>query len=216
MWTGAWQMTYEELMEAYGPELRRIARGLTYVCDIDPALSREDLEQEALLVLLTCRERFEAAAEIGDLGGYLHNAIVHRAWKIAGYKEARRGFASPNAYALSLDQPMQDSESGDLTIMDTLAAESPDPADVAQARDTRRRIAHALKQLPDAQRAVILLKYYGGLIPERIARILGTGADCVRELEGVALRTLAKDEQMRQLWDFTTRRRRARRKLYYT
>ena len=209
-------MTYEAMMDKYGPEMRRIARSLTYVCEIDPALSREDLEQEAMLLLLSYRERFEAAADSGDLGGYLHNAVMYRAWEVAGYKEARKGFASPNAYALSLDQPVQDSESGDLTIMDTLAAESPDPADVAQARDTRRRIMHALKQLPDAQRAVILMRYYGGLSPERIARILGTSADCVSELEGVALRTLAQDEQMRQLWDFTTRRRRARRKLYYT
>ncbi|MBN2577871.1 MAG: RNA polymerase sigma factor [Pirellulales bacterium] len=138
-----------------------------------------------------------------DLADDLTQEVFTRAWAARGrYREEGHG----RAYLLKIaDRLLCDERrqrAGDLTLEDAdwrrcepVSADG-EPGSGISARETAAELTQALKQLPPAQRRVLLLRYYGQMTFAEIAKMtespLGTVlSHCRRGLE--ALRRLLVD-----------------------
>ena len=75
---------------------------------------------------------------------------------------------------------------------ESLPATSADPVLLAEQRSTLGRLAHFVGQLTGAQRAVIELRFAGGLSTAETAKVLGKSPGAVKALQHSALVALRK------------------------
>lgn len=68
-----------------------------------------------------------------------------------------------------------------------------DLVEVVLARDRARRLRGQLRRLPAAQRAVVVLAYYGELSESEIAELLDLAPETVERHIGLALESLRED-----------------------
>ena len=116
-----------------------------------PAMA-EDAVQEAFVSLWRARERYDPTR--GTVRTWVLSAVRNRALDALRRERAKAG------------RDVQDD-----VLPDLMAA--PERTDIeAERRDERRRIKEALESLPDEQRQVIELAYFGGLSHSEIARSL--------------------------------------------
>ncbi len=101
-------------------------------------------------------------------------------------RELSRGLAS-------LDQPV--GEDGETALGDLLAAERPEPSEEVAVTDRDRQVHEVVRQLPEAERNVIRLRFgLAGDEPRTLKQTgseLGISAERARELEERGLRRLA-------------------------
>jgi RNA polymerase sigma-70 factor, ECF subfamily len=85
---------------------------------------------------------------------------------------------------------------------------APDPAEVAIARadrsPLRKAVAAALADLNPRQREVVTLRYWQDLMPAEIADRLGSDTTVVKSVQYRAVRALARDPRVRELWQTWT------------
>lgn len=72
-------------------------------------------------------------------------------------------------------------------------AGSPDPARAAEAAEERALLVEAVDRLPDAQRDVVVLRFYLGRSVRETAERLGRGEGAVRQLQLRALTRLRRE-----------------------
>lgn len=77
------------------------------------------------------------------------------------------------------------------TLDDTLADARPDSLSIAEGRDELRTVLYALQQLPDADRAAVLMRAQDGLPYDEIAGVLGLSVSAVKVKVHRARRYLA-------------------------
>jgi RNA polymerase sigma factor for flagellar operon FliA len=73
-----------------------------------------------------------------------------------------------------------------------------DPAEQAEANDTRARLERAVAQLPDRERLIVSMHYFDGVLFKDIGALLGVSEPRVSQLHARAmakLRTLLQDEE---------------------
>ena len=130
------------------------------------------------LILRIVRERADASDVLQE--------VFWEAWRDADSYDPTRG--SPEAWIVTrartraidrIRSTRRRSETFVAPLDETLAAAPSDPAgDAAERAEDRGTIRSALERLPEAQREVIELAYYGGLtqteIAERLKQPLGT------------------------------------------
>jgi len=116
-------------------------------------------------------------------------------WKIArsrviDFRRARREMAS-------LDADCSTEETGELTLKDSLAAETPSPAQSAVDGETGELIARSLTSLTPNQKEVFLLRTQSGLPFKEIATLLeiplGTALGLMRDATNKLKRVLQKE-----------------------
>ncbi len=72
---------------------------------------------------------------------------------------------------------------GAVTVAETLVDEAaPDPVTVFESRDLRRRLSHALNQLAERDRRIVLLYYFEDRTLAEIGRLLGVTESRVCQL----------------------------------
>ena len=130
------------------------------------------------LIVRIVRDRSDAADVLQD--------VFWEAWQTAGAYDANRG--TPEAWIFmrartrAIDRVRsvrRRTETFVAPVDERVAAAAPDPGgDAAEQAEDRDLVVGALGQLPDAQRQVLELAYYGGLtqteISERLRQPLGT------------------------------------------
>lgn len=130
------------------------------------------------LVLRIVRDRTDAADVLQE--------VFWEAWQAAGAYDPQRG--TPEAWILTrarsraIDRVRSIRRRGATFVapLDEATAAAPEEGrvDAAEQASDRRRVASALDRLPDAQREVIELAYFGGLtqteIADRLKQPLGT------------------------------------------
>jgi RNA polymerase sigma-70 factor (ECF subfamily) len=165
------EAAFVELVERYRPSLLRLA--LTFVRT--PAVA-EEVVQETWLGVLNGIDRFEGRS---SLGTWIFRILTNRA-KTRGEREARSVPFSALAAAEELEGPSVDPARfrGRDELFYGHWSSPPRPwTDVPQerllARETRERIAAAIKDLPPAQREVITLRDVEGWSSEEVCNALG-------------------------------------------
>lgn len=161
----------------------------------------EDLEQVAFLALLDAAGSFEPGA-----GVFLtwYGLQLKAAFTEATGLRTQRARQDPMQRALSLDQPLTDSEGEPFTLADTLE----DLAALEEMEGVERRdwvwrrhtaIEAAVQSLQGPQVLVIRARYYRGRTPREAAAELGMSVEQVRRHEARALRSLRNPQVSRGL-----------------
>lgn len=119
----------------------------------DRALA-EEIVQEVFLKLWRQPERY--SAERGRFAPWLLSVTHHRAIDELRTSQADLRFGS-----------------GELPVGFELRNSEVDPAEVTWYREEQEQVRDALVQLPDSQRRVIELAYFGGLTQAQIAALTG-------------------------------------------
>jgi RNA polymerase sigma-70 factor (sigma-E family) len=122
---------------------------------VDDLASAEDVVQDAFANL---HRRWQALTSEAAAVGYLRTSVVN------GARSALRRRRTMRSYLRTVDEPR--------------AAESADvPTLVA---DEQRVVLDAIRQLPDRQREVIVLRYWGDLAEAEVAATLGISVGSVK------------------------------------
>ena len=161
-------MQFEAAYDAHAPEVLRVAT--TILGDRHQA---EDVVHEVFLRLWRRPDSFDPSR--GDLGGFLRGAARNGAidaWR-------RNGSARRTRERLEID------------VMAERPAE--DVATVTDRGDTAAAVREAVKRLPETQREVVALSYWGGLSASEIARSSGIPLGTVKSRMRMALQRL-RDE----------------------
>lgn len=153
----------------------------------------EDYIQVAFLALLDALEGWDPAA-----GAFLtwYGLKLKGAFVEAVGMRTQRDKRDPIHYALSLDAPLTDSESGeDLTLADVIedpyaAAEVEAVAELDYQQRRKQALATALDGLTEDQRRAVVLRHCHGLTVDQTASRMGTTRATARAAEQKGLRLL--------------------------
>jgi RNA polymerase sigma-70 factor (ECF subfamily) len=126
---------------------------------LDPA----DLVQQTLLEVVAA-DKFAGRPD-HEVLAYLRRALTHN------LIDAARKFAPTKADAAALDSSVR--------LADWLAADQTSPSERADRNERYARMAVALADLPEAQRAAVELRYLQGMKVTEIATILGRSEGAV-------------------------------------
>lgn len=122
-------------------------------------------------------------------------------WRSAQSYRPERGPGAPWLYTVArnaiIDRLRQRSEPA--AVAPDEASSDPTPADQAEADWLAWRVHRALEELPDAERRVVELAYWGGLSQSEISDFLGTPLGTVKTRTRSALARLADllEEELR-------------------
>lgn len=191
---------FESLYEQNRDLLFHLARRWAGRCDLDPAVSVEDLAQAGFFGLIKAAESFDEAAGKSWIGWVIWH--VHREFENAlGYREGKPTRAHTGA--LALDAPVSVDDAEGLTFLDTLPDDSlPDMDDGPLLDDLCKRVREAVERLPDdRQRQTVQLCDLEGKPLREAAEGLSVSVERVRQVRKAALKKLKIDPQMRALAD---------------
>jgi RNA polymerase sigma-70 factor (ECF subfamily) len=155
------------LMERHHLRVYRIA--LSYLRDRDEAL---DAVQETFVKAYQAAARWDGAAEVAP---WLSRIAVNHA--IDRYRRSRRRLRS--------ETPLDDEVHGE-----RIAVDAPSPERRAMDHEAGERISAALGDLPDRQRAVVVLRLYEEMNLDEIARALDMNLGTVKSSLHRALRRM--------------------------
>ena len=162
------QQAFEILIAQYSqPLYSLIARSLQ-----DPA-DAQDITQEVFIKVFRSIGSFHGEA---SLRTWLYRIALHEA------SNQRRWWTRHKRQELTIDSSANDSTDGDepMCLSSTLADQAGSPYDHAAQSELRARVDDALRKLPDAFRAVVVLREMEGFCYEEIADILQLPAGTVK------------------------------------
>ncbi|WP_436796382.1 SigE family RNA polymerase sigma factor [Actinospongicola halichondriae] len=159
------------LVDLYRTEYRRLVRLATML--VDEVGLAEELVQDAFVAVAGARER-QALRDPSAAAAYLRTAVANRARSQLRKRRVRR------RHLRSVESPPS-----------APAADGP-----VLAADDSQRMLQALERLPERQRQVLVLRYYGDLSEAEIASALGISAGTVKTHAHRGLAAL--EEQMTQ------------------
>jgi RNA polymerase sigma-70 factor (ECF subfamily) len=162
----------EALVRTYQVQAIRSAYLITH----DRALA-EDIVQAAFLRAYERIAQFDATRPFGP---WFLRSVVNDA-----VKAARRGQRLV---------PLEDEGGGEASLADVLANPGPGPAERVEAAETREALWEALGQLPPAQRAAIVMRYYLDMSEDEMAQEMDVPAGTVK------WRLHAARKRLRALW----------------
>lgn len=135
---------------------RRALYGLALSITRRPAAA-EDAVHDAVLRLTR-----KGSPPEGDAVAYVFRAVRNAA--LDQLRQRRRGINGK-----TLGQPTGPADNGEMPGVQLFADPGPCPAEQTEQVDEQRRLMHAVEQLPEAQREVIVMKIFGGLTFQQIA-----------------------------------------------
>jgi RNA polymerase sigma-70 factor (ECF subfamily) len=132
---------------------RHYAPLMRYLQRVAGPRAAEDLLQQTWLSVLSHADRFVADAASGSFKGWLFRIATNKTkdhWRSAGREKAAK-----EGYAL------------------VSGAAAPWAGHAAEGAEQCEKLRRAIEQLPDGQREVLLLRYYGNMKFSDIADVLG-------------------------------------------
>jgi RNA polymerase sigma-70 factor (ECF subfamily) len=171
-----------QVLEAFRPYLLLVARQ-----ELDPAVQAKggpsDLVQETFLEAQRDFDRFHGTTA-DELQAWLRQLLLHNVADFTRrYDTAKRG--------VDREMPLEAGSSS--SPGPEPCADTPSPSQEAIANEQAERFAHALKQLPDDYRQVILLRYEERHSFEEIGRLLQRTPNAARMLWLRAVERLKKE-----------------------
>ena len=139
--------------------------------------NREDLVQDVFLRVIRARERYQPTARFST---WLYRIVFNMA-----VNETQRGGARRS---VSLDQPVGREDSG--TLLDLQDADMPDPSSDLERGDVVQAVRAAIADLPEKQRAALILAKYHDTPYAEIGEILGSSEKAIKSLIHRARETL--------------------------
>jgi RNA polymerase sigma factor (sigma-70 family) len=156
-----------ELYRRHGTSCYRLARRVT-ASDV----LAEDVVQEAFLALW--RQPGGYRRGLGSVRGWLLSLTHHKAVDVVRREDSQRRRQDAHAAQFALDPPA-----------------GTDPAVAAWDGIRAARVRQALAELPEAQRHVLALAYFGGCTQREIAELTGLPLGTVKTRMFTAMRRLA-------------------------
>ena len=197
---------YEALYEQNRGLLVMMARQYAGACEMDRAVSEEDLVQAGFLALVRAAKTFDRA------GG--------RSWASWATWQIRREFErtlclragkriQAHSGADTLDRPLNAGDGEGATGLDLLADDSLPDADAGLLLDELRRgVREAVDRLEDgAERRAVQLCQLEARSYREAASAMGVSPGRARRLSDLGCRNLSADRQLRQLIDLDDRTR---------
>jgi RNA polymerase sigma-70 factor (ECF subfamily) len=141
--------------------------------------------------------RGHGAAEPEDLAGETFLQVVRDLGRFSGDERAFRSWVFTIAHRRLIDErrrrgrrPVTPAEE---TTLEAAAGSGGDVADEALTRLSEGRVRAAMAELPEDQRAVLLLRILGDLTIEEIADTVGKRPGAVKALQRRALRRIERE-----------------------
>jgi len=107
------------------------------------------------------------------------------------YTDLRGKVSLVSVMALDRPLPVVSDGSGEISLGDTIADEhAADPPEALEKEELRDRIALAIDQLTERQRAVVALYYFEGLTTAQIAEVLSVSSGRVSQINTRAIARL--------------------------
>jgi len=150
-----------ELYDRYSSSAYALARRIVR----DPSLA-SDVVQEAFLAVWRSADRF--VPERGRASTWVLTLVHRRAVDLVRREERRRA------------DPLDDDQAGG----------APSAEEAAWLQLERERVQEALRELPDQQRELLELAYYGGFTQSQLAERLGRPLGTIKSQMYTALRNL--------------------------
>lgn len=174
-----WRVQMQDDPEAFGELVRRWEGPIQRLCHrmIGDAGRSQDLSQEVFARLFARRKVYQPGAKFST---YL--------WRIAlnlCYDELRRACHRREVL-------VEDPEAGEGPETAELAGEDPGPAEALARQETGAAVRHAVLALPEAYRAVVILRHYENLKFREIAEVLSLPEGTVKTRMAEALNRLAR------------------------
>ncbi len=168
-----------ERFRAYLALLARLHLDPDLRARIDPS----DIVQQTLLEAHQKREQYRGGSD-AELAAWLRRVLVHNlADVVRAHSRARRAVARERSLEAAL-------EASSLRLHAWLAAEQSSPSQRAVKNEDLGRLAVALDQLPEAQRAAVVLHHLHGRPLAELARHLGRSEPAAAGLLHRGLRQL--------------------------
>lgn len=139
---------------------------------------REDLVQEVFMRVIRARERYQPTARFST---WIYRIVFNMA-----VNESQR---ASNAGLLSLDQPIGASGEGG-GFLEITDADVPNPSESMERDDIVSAVRTAIAELPEKQRAALILAKYHDTPYHEIAEILGSSEKAIKSLIHRARETL--------------------------
>ena len=158
------EAAFDELVEQYSGQVFALLTRF-----LGQRAGREDLVQEVFMRVIRARGRYEATARFST---WLYRIVFNMA-----VNETQR---SSNAGVLSLDQPIGNSDGGGLIEITDARVE--DPSDGMERDDIVQAVRQAIADLPEQQRAALILAKYHDTPYIEIAEILGSSEKAIKSL----------------------------------
>jgi len=160
---GGDEAAFRALFEKYG-------RAMVSFCHhfVRDAARAEELAQDVFLKLYRSADRYRPRARFKT---YLYRIAANHC-----LNEMRRGEYGARRGSSRLEGENESSDP------DTLAAEVPNPEEIAQGSALERAVGQFLESLPDKQRAAFILCRLEGMSYEGIADVLETSVSAVKSL----------------------------------
>jgi RNA polymerase sigma-70 factor (ECF subfamily) len=172
------ERTFRELFERTYPMMKRVARG--YVTSDAVA---EEIVQETWLAVLTGIERFQGRSALGT---WIFSILTNQAKTHSGRE--RRALPFSSVAPAGVDEPAVDPDrfQKDDEAWPGHWATPPRPWQKPERRllslEARDRLKQALKQLPERQRVIVVLRDVEGLSPDEVCGLLGLSQENQRVL----------------------------------
>lgn len=163
------------LVQRWEEPIRRLCARLTG----DPHRS-QDLAQDVFSRLFASRASFRQGSKFST---YLWRCALNHT-----YSDLRR---TRNRRETSLPEAL-DSEEGPHRTLEDFSGDGPTPHEEASRQETGDAIRHALTQLPEHYRSVLVLRHYEDLKFREIAEVLGLPEGTVKTRMTEALNELAR------------------------
>jgi len=167
-------MKSREFQELVRDHYDRLFRAALFLCGQETAA--EDLTQDTFLAAAESMQRFEARS---SLYTWLYGIMLNKFRGWLRHKSRKR---------LSLEAMVEDDES--LTSSGLLAAETPQPVDVAANREYASIVREILDELPEHHRGVLMLRFMEELSYEEIAQTLDCSIGTVKSRIHYGLRRI--------------------------
>ena len=197
---------YEEIYAQNQGLLHMMARRYARMCELDRAVSEEDLIQAGAIGLIR-------AAQTYDEGGgksWVAWAVWHIKREIESILGLRAGrFTRADTGADSLDRPLDPGDIDSATLGDALADEdAADPDEALLLEELRQGVREAVSRLRDeGERQAVRLCRLEGHSYREAAADMGVSAQRAYRLCDRACVNLARDRRLRELADIDERTR---------
>lgn len=167
------EAAFDQLVEEYSGQVFAL---LTRFLGQRPG--REDLVQEVFMRVIRSRDRYEAKARFST---WLYRIVFNMAVNET-QRSSRTGF-------LSLDQPLGDDAEGG-GLIEVTDGNVENPSDGMERDDVVLAVRQAIADLPEQQRAALILAKYHETPYVEIAEILGSSEKAIKSLIHRARETL--------------------------
>jgi len=150
-------------------------------------MDKDDLYQEACLLILECVKNFDAAKGVPFLA-YVKRSMQYKMWNL---KKAAR-------YEISLDEPTQD----ETTLLDTLMSKASSVDEQVFLICKTDGLKAALASISKKQLQVLVMHYYEGIKLSDIAKIRDVHPKAVMHLKKRAINALCKKMNEKEMSGF--------------